>query len=551
MKWLWGIVIVVLLAVGAYSVLWYLHAEQTKAHLIRMISDFSENKDEAYIAYEDMSISGYPFTYKVTLTNPEVFYNSDLLIRILSQGSPAASYENTGLTRWKNHSKQEGAFELEANYFTRELTWRISGNNHNTLEYEGNVLHWLSEMDGQTECTVGLTADAKLSTLSDDLFAHFNDLDFFIDNFKSLQCTADAMTMTDQDSGEVLHSSDFSSFGAELKDDDAFISASGSVHLEDHLTSDALHELIQQLISDEFPELNKVLPINSAEAQGEQDINIEFAYSGPKDFVATPNAELILDIPEFSIRNKLYEVSMPVLFKLKRTGEQVVGSLMIDSKNDYDESFDTYMDETIDQLVDMIYNNNVPDIGPELDAFKQQVSRNTLTRNLKELMPDFGAMGSSAIKADLSFKGLAREGFMANEGTFNINDAALLFGEKGLSLKGLIDVLPKKGNLAITCHQCDDTVRDLMIFVRDFQELIGIFDPSLKVYPISDRLIDDTNRFIEQISTKDGDNREITVQDDEQAGIMISGKSLQDVQMLLIQMFVPHMIEMQQQSNAQ
>lgn len=554
------VAIVLVLIALAYSFLWFRHAGETEKQMAALLDSLSGEQAQAAgvsITYDGISVGGFPFEFVTHITNPKVSIDSAKLIQNIGTMKGLPTPPALGDVPMLDTTQLKGEVQISANYFTRTLGFAIDATSEGESHVGGKTMHWANKNGGQANCKVTLGPDANMSMLQKSVLAPFDNVEALVKSFRSINCLADPMEITNTDSDSMLYRGGEQLFSVSFEEMGA-----NDVHINALLTSNDLEisddwkawmDNIMQVVNPRGFNAG-VLPINSYEATGKQNTEVKLSYRGPVNFENLQNSEIELHIPTFKISNNLYSISYPINFNLSKKGEQVTGDISINGSATYDPAIDEYADKTVDQAVASMFstdaNGNPHPLSPILGAADQE----SLTKNIKAVLPAFGSFKTWNSTVEASFKSTENKELHQTNGEATIRSIAMRFGDYGLSATGSASFMPPRGEISLRCHKCHDTMDKLVIFASNLQKLVALVSPGVPPLPEGIAFRDAIAGFVESISTPADDmkdDRVILISNSGNGETVISGKPMQEVTMQAMQTLMPFFMPQQPQGGAQ
>ncbi len=550
--WKRVVLVLVVLVILAYGALWFRHAGETEAKMTQILSDIGGKEGQPptgiKVTYDDISVTGFPMEFVTHVTNPVITVDTAQMLSKLQPTSTTTPEEGE-----KNEEviTLKGDILFSVNYFTRSFGLKVDGDSEGTSHVNGQKLAWQSKQQGLAGCTISMSKEADMSILQSDAFKPFENPEQLINTFKSIDCLADPMEVTNKDTGDMLYRGEDQIFSVsmdKLAENDVSVNATvTSRNLE---ISDAWQGWVDSLMRSFNPNtLNTgVLPISSHEAVGKQNIEFKMHYQGPIHFNNLEDANIKLDVPAFNVSNNLYSLTFPVTANIAIKGGQTTGDVVIKGHTAYGEKIDEYSRKSVAQMVDSIYKDDPEGAQNQLSVIASSIGKDTLIERIQAVIPALGEFKDFIVALDVSFKGSKSVQVMEMSGESAIRSLELRAGNYGFSATGSAAFPPPRGEISIRCHRCNDTVDKLVLYLTNVQKLISLLDPNTPSIPDSIAFRTAVAGFINSLSTPAEDkpeDRVILVSNSGNGQTVISGKTMQDVTMLGMQTFMPFLTPQQ------
>ncbi len=548
--WIRIILIIIVLAVAAYGFVWFRHADQTEEMIVATIERWNADDKGIEVTYEDISVSGFPFTFETHITNPAIKTDTTKLTSSMFTGFVPPVQAPDTLPPMTDNITMDGDVVLSTNYFTRTFGMTFEGTSTGESHVGDKILRWKTSNDTLGGCSVTVTPEANMSIFSEHMFSHLSEPKNIIDNFRSIDCLGGHMEVVNQETGDMLHRGGDQIFSVSLTDKgENEVSINAALSSRDLEMSDTWRKWMDDIMNmmNVHYEPTDILPINSHAEIGKQDIDVQFSYTGPFDVENMPeDANIYAQASDFSVTNDLYTLSMPFTLNIQRNGSQVTGSFTLDGETRYEEKMDDVVRRSVNQMVDDVYAGKKPKFDMILNDMSTRISSDEYKKILDGMVPALGKFSTVITKADVTFKGSENAEFHHPEGTVNIADLQLKMGDYGFSMDGSATMPPPRGELSLRCHKCRDTVDKLLLYIINFQTLVALTDPQSVVFPVSHEFRSAIGNFVEAISVPiegQSDDRVIVVSDSGNGQTIISGKNMEEVMMLGMQMIMPHLMQ--------
>ena len=532
--WFRAILILLVIAGIGYSVLWYIHADNTRNNLIKTIEAMNVEKGPAEWKYGEITLGGYPFSFEMRMSNPVIRLREGALMNMF--GLPAANTQpSSDIT--EEIAIPGGALILTGDYLNRRFGFAIEGDTTGTSRLGDKTLNWQASWDGKSHCDLTLNKDADLSVFSmleESMFKHLSSLKNFTDIFQRIECRASDVVVTDKDSGETLATvpEEYILFDGDFRSKESF-NMKMELLLGDIEISKRYQDWVMSKYAQYLPQEMTGIYLSYPE-MGKQTIDIAMAVQG--DGNIGRNGMFKLDMPRFTIKNAMQHITLPAGVDLTYRDGQLTGSLDIDGRMSMTELYDDYMKGYMHSTIDMLYQEM------EARSGSPEIPKKQAYDIAERVMPDWSEIGEIRLRTDADIKGSQRKDIVTPLNTdVSIHAFDFLAGEKGLSISGNW-MANNTGDLALTCHHCETTLTSLLHYAADIQQVITLFDPKAGQIPINDNMVKEVLNFVRSLSREEGDNWNIAIHSEGMDNITISGKTMQEVMMLampLMAQFAP------------
>lgn len=552
--WKRVVLILVVLVILGYGALWFRHAGETEAKMVQMLADISGKEGQpatgVKVTYDDISVTGFPMEFVTHITNPVITIDT---AQVLSKLQPAAAPSPEEAQKDAEVITLKGDILFSVNYFTRSFGLKVDGDSEGESQINGQKLAWQTKQQGLAGCTISMSKDADMSMFKSDAFKPFENPEQLFNTFKSIDCLADPMEVTNKDTGDMLYRGGDQIFSVSMnKLAENEVTVNAAITSRDLEVSDMWQGWMDDIMRSFNPNaLNTgVLPISSYEAVGKQNAEFKMHYQGPMRFENLEDADIKLDIPTFNFSSNLYTLSFPLTANITLKGGQTTGDVTFKGTTVYGEKIDEYAKKSVVQMVDTIYASDPEGVQNPLSAIASSIGKEALVERIQAVIPALAELKEFNTTLDVSFKGTKGQQVTEMNGESTIRSLDLRAGQYGFSATGSASFPPPRGEISIRCHTCNDTVDKLVLYLINVQKLISLLDPNTPQFPDSIAFRTAVAGFVTTLSTPADDkpeDRVILVSDSGNGQTVISGKTMQEVTMLGMQTFMPFLTPQQPQ----
>ncbi len=537
--------IVLVLIVLAYSLLWFFHAGKTEDQAKDFFASLSKDKGVA-VTYDSLEVKGYPFEFITAIENPVITLNMAKMVQsaeaLYGEGeSDQAAQENAATETMRI----KGTMAITVNYFTRTIGFDVEGDSEGESTGPEGTLAWKSARSGKSSCSVKLGPQADMSIMQENAFSILGRPEMIVQNFRGIDCKSEPVEIVERDSGEVLFSGGVQSLTGsfeEIAPED--ISIELALNSQDVVFSPRWSTMMTSMVD----ALQGKASASSAIMQegqsglGKQNAELKLSYRGPGNLEKlSENQNIRLEVPVFKVSNALYDANLPLNILVSKKGTQFTGEVSLHGAAEYRPEIDAYLNAHADSLANEILSGQSSFSSPAL----MLATPEQLQQNMRALFPALGAFKTAIATVELSFKGNEDEKMHQPEGEVSVHSIDLKLGEYGFSATGNMVLNPQRGEFALRCHQCHETVEKLIIYINDTQNVVAMIDPTVTRLPQGIAFRDAVAKFVESISTPAEDaaqDRIIQISDSGNGQMVISGRDAQEVMMQAMQSFMPFFV---------
>lgn len=555
MRILIGLAVVILLGLGAYFFQWNRQAEAYKAVLLQQIEKINagpeaENVDFT-IAYDSVGVSGFPFAHRVELNNPKVtskFTFGALLQWIGGQGIPAGqSDDNTPI---EDVFSLDGTLSAGINYLAASADLSIDGMLTGQDTIMGETIAWEMHRDGPASCRIDFRSQATMALIKTYMLGKPVPTEELTRYLSSVRCDAPAQQVLRAGSDEVLASSGDTVIAVTDIDltDREKISLHFIAQLPDASIRDAYSKFYSSIGSGLPPSQYVLNPLEQYDVVGPQSMAVDMVFTMRDPGLASKlengadgaqtvqsNPEYVLmDLKEFSLSNKLYNIKSPMFIEMEKQGENMTLKLRSNAENKMETDFDLAVGAALSEgLKDPALSQQFSAVFPDASSEEGQAF-------VQEVLPHFSGFGVMKVNTDVE----ASVNMTSPATSGGITVRALDFVTDVYSLKtnGSFDFSKTEGLANIECLQCDKMVADMVEYNNRFQRALVTIDSTHRPTIISPEFYEGIMLFLRGLNTgKDQDNISMAVVSDGQGNVTVSGKPVFQVMMEAMQLFQPLM----------
>lgn len=536
---------VLVLAVFAYTALWFSHAGETEKQAKAALDALAAGKG-ASVTYDSLSVGGFPFKFVTHVKNPVITINATELKKALypMQAAPDKD-ESDAADVPSDVIRVDGEASIAVNYFAHSIAFNVSGKSTGESHAGKTPIKWKSSSEGIAGCSITLGPDADMSLLQGSALELLKKPETIAQNFKSLDCLADPMEVVNSETGEMLYRGGDQIFSVAFEQNaPGDVSANLALVSNDYEVGDAWNEWMNELMETLAPDgLNTgVLAIQSHEAIGKQNTEVKASYRGPGNMEnLRENEEILIEVPTFKVTNNLYEITMPMHFTLTKKASQFTGEAKINGKATYNPVIDEYIKKTADQLATALFTDM--DDSPLREMRLAATQKEQMQESIEALIPAFGSFKTASLVLDATFKGEEDEQMHQTKGEATLNNMELRMGDYGFSGTGNAVLVPPRGEISLRCLRCHETMEKLLIYATHLRDMIALMNPFVPEIPEGIAFRSAVSGFVESISTPAKDNaddRIILFSSSGNGQYVISGKTFEEVVALAMQTFAPY-----------
>jgi len=531
------VVLVLLLVIGGggFAVVWNIQAGAAKSQVEQFIGRINEK--ERYISYDGITTSGFPADVVVTIQKPHFTGRIDTALRTLAENSPNPNVNDfSAMPEWNADLLLDGAMAIRLNLLSDHYVMSLSGGwiNKNTL---GGVTESVSSKPtGDTVCGLKMERSGGIAKA----LWSFNlnrDGKQFAEDFRELDCSVPASTLSDDANNELLTSSGGARFfvssnpqGANhqmrvyLKSVDAEITPAGDKWFETYLRT-------------VMPESSFVTKFS---AYGKQNVEIDFSFSGPAAGQNPMLAPFDFNLSKFIINNQVYDTNAVFQLASSVNGDTRTGKLLLKADSTFGEQYDAMIQDMVKSVINDVYKGTEPKLA-YLKPYVQKYTQEQTYTLVAPSIPNFHSMGKMVQNIDVSYQG----NNALTSGDFNIAALEISTPLYGVSGKGTGKMAPGQmapaSNVTLTCANCLRLVDDVVAYIGRLQKTISAFDEQNAADLILDpRRVEGFKSFLAAIAepSKDAADKSsftYTIISDGMMGITVSGKPMNEVMQLYAQ----------------
>ncbi len=556
--------------VAGYSMLWFKQAGQLKAEVEKTIAGWNDSavtglaKEDFLFSYESLSTTGFPSEVAVRINKPKLHYTGKAFktavdawaakaqAQTQTDGTQAAPLP-TALTNfpllpnWVEDVESAGSIYLGGNYFSRTLRVKLEGNTSGTSSFGEQKLPWATKTDGGLACEVKLTSAAGLFLLKGNLLTTASDTKEAAKYIEHAACGTNPYELIASDTQESLLSSAGTKFGVynNPEKDDSIMNVDLVVNVKDSEFGKRFNDYYRSL-SEAFAAASPeaaFYSVKQASMLGKQNIDINIHYRAPKvmDQSAVGDADIVFK--SFKINNGAMSFDWPLNIHFSHGKENSSFSIDGDMRLKFTKEYDDALAEGIKGLPSLMQGKSAPLAQSLATAEKNAGGREKLEAALANLAPRMSELGTIRLTTKAEFKGAnPREG-IAPTGSLKADVIQFMTDKYGIQLSGNAVLDTVKVDLSLRCVNCDSMVDDTIGYLVAAQDVLAWADPSLKSHMLDSSTPSKLKKFIAAVSTtddKEPTTRVVTIKDNGQGDVRISGKGMLEVMMQWMQAFLPN-----------
>lgn len=553
-----GAAAVAIVAGGGYTAWWYQQADVIKQNVVAWFSKANASEEAKNgnfrAAYDDIAVDGFPAFPRIAIVNPSFIYTPHAARKILfpTEEQPAAETAVPEEDKLKDEWKIDGKILIESNALKHHYS--ISGegvpsgvfrDSQGEIPWKGNSNKWNVAVvtDGTQDEHLMVGLDLSNPEEVEKVLESVRHFEFSLDTPVEMKNTETEEKLLSLDEMHTI----FNINGPNEPQREI----SGQMMFKGAYVSDEYQKAQNRFyaqfygISEEAIENMSFGEAFSNADAGKQDMDVAFDISIPKDFDASKDGDMKINISSLKLKNDFYNINMPFNLTYQKKADQVNSALKLDGKLNYSPKLAEALQKNAQKFVDGAFEGGsaltMAVLGmnkkPDPEAFSQQ---------LQKVIPDFEKVGDINILIDGGFKGNVVENNPAPAGDIEIRNIEIGHNLWALKTSGKVTLPETRSDLAILCRDCDLMIDNLLVFARDAQDLAMLLNKEYQPYPITDQLIADVKGFSRTLGKSDnGKDVHITVVSDGTGKISISGKPLEEVTALAMQTFLPYMMQME------
>ncbi|MCE2926830.1 MAG: hypothetical protein LW823_04200 [Rickettsiales bacterium] len=526
------------IAAGGHYFVWQQHANHAKEQVEAAIAKI--NADKPMISYASLTTSGYPSRIAVTLENPKFSGRVDEWLQAVAQAGNTNTLEHQqrktaieSLPEWITDTSINGRIVLSSNLLADRYAITVSGPLTSTNQIAGFSETSASEPQGDSHCDITVTHKESLFERLQELLKNEPTT---MGDFTSIDCNIPA-TRYVSNSGEVLTSSNGASLrvntAAELEQTHKL---DVMLMLRDMEVTEAGDKLIEMYMRTLMPEMNYS---NRWSIYGKQTTELDFRYSGPKDFrQMTKNQPIDIALNKFAIRNDVYQTDFSFLMSNANDKGMQQSKLNFQAKSTFAESYQTILNDVLKDMSKEILEHPQP--NRDLSRFTPE----NLVEILTPAVPNFASLGTLTQTIDLNYSG--NDSF--TEGNATLTQLEFSATPYGITGKGNAKLtggqMMPSGALDLECRQCSLMLDDIAGYTTRLRQALMTIDPSMaNDFPVSPETISKLKGFLSALAAQGNDaSWRFAIISDASTGPSVNGKSIMDVMALYSQ----HMADIDQ-----
>jgi len=528
-KFLVFLLVLILLAGGAYGYFWYMKSNEFKDMVTKDIEQINTGAamfvggDKKLISYSGMSVSGFPLNITLKIENPTFTVPVNKIIELANAGAtppvppaPPAMEEGAeaeqpaedaseaaapaapvtpvaATTPWIEEHSVAGSIDLSVDLFATRFSLVTNGTRTGKSIINGEEKFSFTGSGGTTSCSLSLD---KTSMMQIGMPWDFPKIREKIANemdkiFESAGCATTGYQTANAKTNEVLMTMNGAEFNFALdRSNPEQISLSGLLRIADSKATPALDKFFA-----EFMEASKLadalkmpssmlMPVPFSEL-GNQNMNFDFSLTFPKDTVTVDPKTVVFDlnVRALSLSNDLMKMSYPMQFSTTPSGDRRNLLAKIDSTATFTPKYDTYKRKEMEELADYLYESQKSSPEDMKDPWLKNLSKEQTRELILSFLPELAPLGD--IKFTVNVTGDIKNDPMNYTESAKVDIGALdfitaLFGFKTngkLQFPGAGAMMPfPQGSVTIECLSCETLVTKGYAYAKAIEEAISKVD---------------------------------------------------------------------------
>ena len=185
-KFFIGLLLVIVIAAGAFMYMVQKHASATEEVVKKAIAKFNEENMGADFSYDTLSVDGTPMAYNVTFENPVLTYDNSAVVKMIAPNMDVEGHPDN----WKTKIKHDGKAVLTGHYLSDELSLTLTGGMAKDFTVGGIERRWVSSWEGDNACTLTFDPEVNFSTLSPDMFSQMDGMSYLFKHVDGIACSS-------------------------------------------------------------------------------------------------------------------------------------------------------------------------------------------------------------------------------------------------------------------------------------------------------------------------------------------------------------------------
>jgi hypothetical protein len=521
------------------------HFEKLAQSYLDSINAKAEAQDVDFsVAHQGISVTGFPFAHHVVLKNPTITSKTSMdgLVAWLSgQNTPLNQMAHNTLI--ENRTEVAGTISFGVDYLASRAEFVIDGTISGEDRISGEAIQWSSENASEARCHVDFSSQAGIDFLKISLLGQKIDSERLLRQLTSVECQTPPQTYVRAGSNEPLLSSGAMELG--FKDIDMSnpnaVAMRMFLRLPDVVISDAYTKYYASIGSGVPPSQYELNPFEQLAVVGAQStaFDLAIAMRDPglekaikEDTPLNDPQYILVDVKEFSIRNKLLNISLPFFFEMDKQGEVIQLRIRSNGEAHAEPAFDLALSETISgSLKDPAMLTQFAAAFPEADAEAAQAF-------ILEVLPRLSGFGT--LKTALDFEATGSATSPVTSGGLTLRAFDVITDAYQLKMSGSFDIAEQKGLANIDCHQCDQFVADVVEYNNRVQRALQAINSTYQPTLISTEFYEGIMVFLKGLNAGKQENViSIALASDGQGNVTVSGKPMLQVMMEGMQLFQP------------
>jgi len=483
----------------AYTGFWYFKASEAKTLVAKHLK---ESENQSNIAYDDLKIAGFPFSYKIEIPNLKVTPQNDSQIRqIENHGNVTVATNLNGSSYWVERS---GDMHLT---FKNNDTIVEKGNS--SIEFEVfNSDQWKSINHPFEDLPSFFSKNTifipSITILADQLGNLTQDKIEGLKNIKGAKISGDHLVISyDSPTNEKIAEINDYNLALNRSPTENHVEYATSLNLKDYQTFPALDKYLNLVGNIETPLFNKVTSFSSPK----NNLTFEAEAKLPKDLQVFS----LLQLPELNINVKKLSFDNP---ESNFKGNALV-SITDKGENEKRIHFDIYKNISVSKAGYENYKKQTLEAIETIakkdpqspEGQKWLLLLQCCKDDIEKVIPHYDQLSPIVFKINLDLD------VDRNKNSYNLNVSNLDFTTKefGVTSGGKMELanMEPNGKYAFELTNYKTLIQNTIDY---YNSLIPLFmavennQPDEKVSPVSKKTIDNINSFLQRISDQPESN---------------------------------------------
>ena len=505
--------------IAGYSVFWYLQAQRAKELFVDIATHLPDHPNANgkifTLKYDDIHVGGYPFSYRVIFKNPVLSWKTPLpgdMVGFKDAKSDLAPMDTMKLT---------GELALESNYLANSFAASSTGIVDSTMETPDGPLSWQSHWDGPSTFSIAFNEEGRKKLMAgENPFALLQNPQELVRSLHAISFAGTNVSIKRMPDGKQIFFVPSNSIDFSLNPIDA---TNSEIKLKVDTKDMVLTHEYGMLLAG-FYMIGGVdkaaIPTYRQfdERAGKTTIAIDVSATGPFQPDAAPPAEYNLDVEsrQFSIKNDWYEITLPMMLKIKRNATTNSFSLTHEGVIRFSKEMEQALREdyitsgrAYAELQQLFQDRGVSTPPPyQIDS--------------SGIFPEISSFGMIKTAADIS---------SSDDGkALDIKKASIHSDLYSVDATGNVKFTDSSANIKVDCTNCLQMIDDAAAYYNHTQNFMRQINPQSKFSMLSTTQIDAVKQMITSLDADPASKDVITFNYQQQGGTStISGQPIQQV----------------------